>query len=105
MALDLGTILGAALGGGGLAAVIGYLANRRKTNSDINVATFGTLRDMNELLKAQLADVQTQLDAERTARRGLEDELAAERRARRSLEERVALLEKTIPPPGGEDLA
>ncbi|WP_062441222.1 hypothetical protein [Herbidospora daliensis] len=107
MAVDVGTVLTTILGGGTVAAVIGYFGNRRKdkseaskNTSDVQVATFDTLTQMNERLKNQLAEVETQLDTERSARRALEDELASERRARRALEERVAALERLIPEGG-----
>lgn len=90
--------------GGAGAAVVSLIANRRKAASDVNVATFATLKEMNGLLTTQLADVQAQLDAERTARRDLEDQLAAERRARRAdvdaLTARIAALERTLPKEG-----
>lgn len=86
----LGNIVGAGMVGVSLSAILVFLVNRRKTGSDVNVATFTTLRDMNQHLTSQFATVQTQLDTERAARRSIEDELLTERRARRQLEDELA---------------
>jgi chromosome segregation ATPase len=99
----IGSILGAFAGGGTITGILNYIRDRRRDQGDVVIGTFTSLKEMNALLHKQLGEVQTQLDNERTQRRGLEDELATERRARRALEERVAALERRTPDtdPGG----
>jgi hypothetical protein len=101
MSLELiGAILTAFMGGNLLQALVTYINNRRTGKTDANTATFTNLTTMNERLTKQLADVQEQLDAERGARRRVEDELAVERRERHALEELVAVLERRTPEGG-----
>jgi hypothetical protein len=81
----LGNLVGGGMVGTVLVALIGYIGTRRKAGSDVNVATFATLKEMNALLIKQLKEVQAELDAERKARRALEDRVAIlERRSERS---------------------
>ncbi|GII87689.1 hypothetical protein Ssi03_56790 [Sphaerisporangium siamense] len=92
----LGTVISAVLGGGAITAITGYLRDRRKDKGDFTVSTFTTLKEMNDRLNKQVAELQTLLDTERAQRRDLEDTVARERRERRSLEDRVSALEREL---------
>lgn len=86
----VGSVLGSLAGGSLIGGVLTYLRDRRKDRGEQTLGTYGGLERMNDRLLGQVAELQTQLDTERTKRRELEDTVAEERRQRRALEETVA---------------
>jgi chromosome segregation ATPase len=82
-----GAVLGSLASGGLIGSVLGYRRDRRKDQGEQTLGTFGSLEKLNDRLTAQVADLQTRLDEERSKRRELEDTVADERRQRRALEE------------------
>ncbi|MDF5758629.1 hypothetical protein [Spongiactinospora sp. TRM90649] len=113
---SIGTLLAALLGGGTVSAVLTYVRDRRRDRGEQSIGAVGSLERLNDRLTAQVAELQTALDNERTQRRSLEDQVASERRARHDLEEtveterrarheleaRIALLEQQVADPEGE---
>lgn len=72
----VGTLLTGLLGGGVIASTLTYLRDRRRDKADYTVATYQTLASMNDRLKIEVTELQTQLDTERRLRRELEDRVA-----------------------------
>lgn len=64
------------LGGGLIKGILDYLADRRRTSNDFSIATFTTLKEMNDRLKAEVNDLHARLDDERHKRYALEDRVA-----------------------------
>lgn len=85
----VGSVLGSLAGGGLIGGVLTYLRDRRKDRGEQTIGSLGGLERLNDRLVAQVADLQTRLDEERSKRRELEDTVADERRQRRALEEAV----------------
>lgn len=97
----VGMVLAAALGGGTVTGVLGYVRDRRRDKGEQSIGAVGSLERLNDRLTVQVADLQTLLDEERRKRRELEDTVDRERRARHALEERIALLERRSETEGG----
>ena len=87
MRSDIVTVIGAVLttilGGGLVKGVLDYLRDRRRADADYAVSTFSTLKEMNDRLKAEVVELQAQLDEERRRRRNLEDRVAKLERGER----------------------
>jgi hypothetical protein len=73
----VGGVLTALLGGGFVKGFLDYRADRRRTDNEFSVSTFATLKEMNDLLRARVAELEKLLDDEQSRRRSLEDRVAA----------------------------
>ncbi|MEV0237552.1 hypothetical protein [Nonomuraea sp. NPDC050786] len=97
----IGVVVAALLGGGIVRAFVEYARNRQVGRLESHQFDFSSLREMNEIMKKDLAGVREELAQERALRRSVEEvlarvreELDQERKLRRALEVRVAELER-----------